>query len=52
MNKEILDLIESKKYSLVKEHLSKLDAADIAEILEEVTDVQNASILQNYFLSL
>lgn len=38
MNKEILDLIESKKYSLVKEHLSKLDAADIAEILEEVTD--------------
>lgn len=38
MNREIFDLIENKKYSLVKEHLSKLDEADIAEILEEVTD--------------
>lgn len=38
MNKEIFDLIESKKYFLVKEHLSTLDEADIAEILEEVTD--------------
>lgn len=38
MNKDIFDLIESKKYSLIKEHLSTLDEADIAEILEEVTD--------------
>lgn len=38
MNKDIFDLIESKKYSLIKEHLSALDEADIAEILEEVTD--------------
>ncbi len=38
MHKDIFELIESKKYSLVKEHLSTLDEADIAEILEEVTD--------------
>src|SRR5574344_1386794 len=38
MNNEIMDLIDNKKYSLVKEELIKLDVADIAEILEEVSE--------------
>lgn len=38
MNKKILDLIEEKNYTALKDELNAMNEADIAEILEEVDD--------------
>lgn len=38
INERILELIEEKKYTLVKDALCDLEEADIAEILEQVDD--------------
>lgn len=38
MNKKILDLIEEKNYTVLKDELNAMNEADIAEILEEVDD--------------